>query len=70
MKPSDQEYNLSHGKPHVFKMTLDDGFACYQYNVKLNENWSMFCIESKLRELLKLPRALWGFHVLSSLCDE
>jgi hypothetical protein len=36
MKPSDQEYNLSHGKPHVFKMTLDDGFACYQYDITLN----------------------------------
>lgn len=53
MNPYDHEYTLSHGKPHVFKMTLDDGYACYQYNVKLNENWSMYWIATKLRELLK-----------------
>lgn len=48
-----KEYNRSEGKPHVFKMTLDDGFACYQYEITLNENWSMFDIRNEMSQILE-----------------
>lgn len=53
MKEFNKEYDLSQGKPHIFKMTLDDGFATYQYDINLNENWSMFDIQNKINEIVE-----------------
>lgn len=44
--------NLSEEKPHIFKMTLDDGWATYQYDITLNENWCMFDIQNEMRQIL------------------
>ena len=53
MKKFNQEKQLSEGKPHIFKMTLDDGFASYQYDITLNENWCMFDIQNEMRQILE-----------------
>ena len=53
MKEFKKDEILSSGEPHVFKMTLDDGFASYQYDITLNENWSMHDIFTELEKILK-----------------
>jgi len=53
MKQFNREQHLSEGKPHVFKMTLDDGWATYQYDITLNENWCMFDIQNEMRQVLE-----------------
>jgi hypothetical protein len=34
-------------------MTLDDGWATYEYDLNLTENWSLFDIEKGLKEFLE-----------------
>jgi hypothetical protein len=34
-------------------MTLDDGFASYQYDLKLTENWCMDDIQKEMEGILK-----------------
>lgn len=53
MKQLNREKQLSEGTPHVFKMTLDDGWATYQYDITLNENWCMFDIQNEMRQILE-----------------
>lgn len=53
MKKISRKKQLSEGKPHIFKMTLDDGWATYQYDIALNENWCMFDIENEMRQILE-----------------
>ena len=53
MKQFNREKQLSEGEPHIFKMTLDDGWAKYQYDITLNENWCMFDIENEMRQILE-----------------
>ena len=53
MKKFKKDEMLSSGKPHIFKMTLDDGFASYQYDITLNENWCMFDIQNEMRQILE-----------------
>jgi len=53
MKEFKKDEMLSSGEPHVFKMRLDDGFASYQYDLNLNENWSMHDICTELEKILK-----------------
>ena len=53
MKKFQKDEMLSSGKPHVFKMRLDDGFATYEYDLNLNENWCMHDIYTELETVLK-----------------
>ena len=34
-------------------MTLDDGFASYQYDLDLTENWCMDDIQKEIQDILK-----------------
>ena len=53
MKQFNREKFLTSGKPHTFKMTLDDGFASYQYDLNLTENWCMNDIQKEIQDILK-----------------
>ena len=53
MKQFNRKNFLTSGKPHTFKMTLDDGFASYQYDLNLTENWCMNDIQKEIQELNK-----------------
>ena len=53
MKEFKKDEMLSSGEPHVFKMRLDDGFATYQYDINLNENWCMHDIITELEKIVK-----------------
>jgi len=53
MKEFKKDEFLSSGKPHIFKMRLDDGFATYEYDLNLNENWCMHDIITELEKILK-----------------
>lgn len=53
MKQFNRKKFLSSGKPHTFKMTLDDGFASYQYDLDLTENWCMDDIRNEIEGILK-----------------
>jgi hypothetical protein len=53
MKEFKKDEMLSSGDPHVFKMRLDDGFATYQYDLNLNENWSMHDVYTEIEKVLK-----------------
>lgn len=53
MKQFNREKHLSSGKPHTFKMTLDDGWAKYEYSLNLTENWCMNDIQNELEGILK-----------------
>lgn len=53
MKKFKKNEMLSSGKPHIFKMRLDDGFATYEYDLNLNENWCMHDIYTELEAVLK-----------------
>lgn len=53
MKQFNREKFLTSGKPYTFKMTLDDGFASYQYDLDLTENWCMNDIHKEIQDILK-----------------
>ena len=53
MKQFNRKNFLSSGKPHTFKMTLDDGFASYQYDLDLTENWCMDDIRNEIEGIFK-----------------
>jgi hypothetical protein len=53
MKQFDREKHLKSGEPHVFKMTLDDGWAKYQYDLDLTENWCMLDIQKEIEAVVK-----------------
>ena len=53
MKQFNREKQLSEGTPHVFKMTLDDGWATYKYDITLNENWCLFDIKNEMKQILE-----------------
>lgn len=53
MKQFNKDEMLSSGEPHVFKMRLDDGYAIYEYDLNLNENWCMNDIYKELGAVLK-----------------
>ena len=53
MKQFEEETNKKSGIPHIFKMTLDGGWAKYQYDLNLTENWCMHDIQKKIETLLK-----------------
>lgn len=53
MKKFKKDELLSSGEPHVFKMRLDDGYATYEYDLNLNENWCMHDIYTELAAVLK-----------------
>lgn len=53
MKKFEQEENWKSAQPHIFKMTLDDGWAKYEYDITLTENWSMFDIQNEMRQILE-----------------
>jgi hypothetical protein len=53
MKQFDREKHLKAGEPHVFKMTLDDGWAKYQYDLDLTENWCMLDIQKEIEAVIK-----------------
>jgi hypothetical protein len=52
MKEFEKETNKKSGELHVFKMTLDDGWAKYQYDLTLTENWCMFDIQNEMRQII------------------
>lgn len=53
MKQFNKEKFLTSGKPHTFKMTLDDGWAKYEYDLNLTENWCMLEIQKEIQDILK-----------------
>ena len=53
MKQFNRKNFLTSGKPYTFKMTLDDGFASYQYDLDLTENWCMDDIRNEIEGILK-----------------
>lgn len=53
MKEFKKDEMLSSGEPHVFKMRLDDGFATYEYDINLTENWCMHDIFTELEKIVK-----------------
>lgn len=53
MKQFSREKFLISGKPHTFKMTLDDGWAKYEYDLNLTENWCMDDIQKEIEGILK-----------------
>ena len=53
MKQFEKEKHLKSGEPHVFKMTLDDGWAKYEYELTLTENWCMFDIQNEMRQIME-----------------
>lgn len=65
MKEFKKDEMLSSGDPHVFKMRLDDGFATYQYDINLNENW---CMHDIITELEKIVKRYGGSIGVGELC--
>ena len=53
MKEFEKETNKKSGELHVFKMTLDDGWAKYEYDLTLTENWCMFDIQNEMRRIME-----------------
>lgn len=53
MKKFKKDEFLSSGEPHVFKMRLDDGYAAYEYDLNLSENWCINDIHTELAAVLK-----------------
>ena len=53
MKKFNKDEMLSSGEPHIFKMRLDDGYATYEYDLNLNENWCMNDIYKELGDVFK-----------------
>jgi hypothetical protein len=53
MKQFDREKHLKAGEPHKFVMTLDDGWAKYQYDLDLTENWCMLDIQKEIEAVIK-----------------
>jgi hypothetical protein len=53
MKQFEKEKHLKSGEAHVFKMTLDDGWAKYEYDLTLTENWCMFDIQNEMRQIME-----------------
>jgi hypothetical protein len=53
MKQFNKEKFLSSGNPHTFKMTLDDGWATYEYDLNLTENWCMQEIRNEIEGIFK-----------------
>ena len=53
MKQFSREKFLISGKPHTFKMTLYDGWAKYEYDLNLTENWCMDDIQKEIEGILK-----------------
>ncbi len=53
MKQFEKEKHLKSGELHVFKMTLDDGWAKYEYNLMLTENWCMFDIQNEMSQIME-----------------
>jgi len=53
MKQFNKEKFLSSGNSHTFKMTLDDGWAKYEYSLNLTENWCMNDIQKEIQDILK-----------------
>lgn len=53
MKQFEKEKHLKAGGPHKFVMTLDDGWAKYQYDLDLTENWCMLDIQNEMRQIME-----------------
>jgi len=52
MKQCEREKHLKSGEPHKFVITLDDGWAKYQYDLNLTENWCMFDIQNEIKQIM------------------
>ena len=66
MKQFEKEKHLKSGEPHIFKMTLDDGWAKYEYDITLTENWCMFDIQNEMKQILE--KKYNGFISCGELC--
>jgi hypothetical protein len=66
MKEFKKDEMLSSGDPHVFKMTLDDGWSTYQYDINLTENWCLHDIRNEFEKVLKRYGCSIG---VGELCD-
>jgi hypothetical protein len=53
MKEFQKEKHLKSGEPHKFILTLDDGWAKYQYDLNLTENWCMLDIQKEIEAIFK-----------------
>ena len=53
MKQFEKEKYLKAGDPHRFVMTLDDGWAKYQYDLNLTENWCMLDLQKEIEAVIK-----------------
>jgi hypothetical protein len=53
MEQFNREKHLKAGEPHKFVMTLDDGYAKYQYDLDLTENWCMLDIQKEIEAVVK-----------------
>jgi hypothetical protein len=53
MKQFNREKHLKSGESHKFVMTLDDGWAKYQYDLDLTENWCMMDIQKEIEAVVK-----------------
>jgi hypothetical protein len=53
MKEFEKEKHLKSGEPHRFVMTLDDGWAKYQYDLNLTENWCMNDLAKEIEAVVK-----------------
>jgi hypothetical protein len=53
MKQFEREKHLKSGEPHKFVMTLDDGWAKYQYDLNLTENWCMHDLAKEIEAVVK-----------------
>ena len=65
MKEFNREKFLKSGKPHLFKMMLDDGWAKYEYDLTLTENWCIFDIQN---EILRFMQRYGGKISRGKLC--
>ncbi|MGA0121323.1 MAG: hypothetical protein ACO3HJ_07720 [Methylophilaceae bacterium] len=52
MRQFEKEKLLKSGEAHVFKMTLDDGWAKYEYDLTLTENWCLFDIQNEMKQIM------------------
>jgi hypothetical protein len=52
MKQFNREKFLTSGKPHTFKMILDDGWAKYEYSLNLTENWCMDDVQKEIESIV------------------
>jgi hypothetical protein len=53
MKQFNREKFFKSGERHKFVMTLDDGYAKYQYDLDLTENWCMNDIAKEIEAVIK-----------------